>query len=42
MDVVVVGASFSGSLVATLVGRQGYNVTLIDRCKTYPDDFHRP
>ena len=38
-DVIVVGAGFSGSLVATLLGRNGYNVALVDRHKIYPEEF---
>jgi 2-polyprenyl-6-methoxyphenol hydroxylase-like FAD-dependent oxidoreductase len=38
-DVVIVGAGFSGALAATVLGRNGYNVTLIDRYERYPDEF---
>jgi 2-polyprenyl-6-methoxyphenol hydroxylase-like FAD-dependent oxidoreductase len=38
-DVIVVGAGFSGSLAAILLGRHGYDVTLVDRYRSYPDEF---
>jgi 2-polyprenyl-6-methoxyphenol hydroxylase-like FAD-dependent oxidoreductase len=39
IDVVVVGGGFSGTLVAVLLARAGYSVTLVDRHPVYPDDF---
>jgi 2-polyprenyl-6-methoxyphenol hydroxylase-like FAD-dependent oxidoreductase len=38
-DVLIVGGGISGTLAATVLGRAGYNVCLIDRYKVYPRDF---
>ncbi|MEA2740890.1 MAG: hypothetical protein QOH05_4197, partial [Acetobacteraceae bacterium] len=38
-DVVVVGGGISGTLAATVLGRAGYKVCLIDRYAVYPPDF---
>jgi 2-polyprenyl-6-methoxyphenol hydroxylase-like FAD-dependent oxidoreductase len=38
-DVLVVGSGISGTLAASLLGRAGYRVCLIDRHAVYPPDF---
>jgi 2-polyprenyl-6-methoxyphenol hydroxylase-like FAD-dependent oxidoreductase len=38
-DIVIVGGGISGTLSATVLGRAGYNVCLIDRHAVYPPDF---
>jgi 2-polyprenyl-6-methoxyphenol hydroxylase-like FAD-dependent oxidoreductase len=38
-DVLVVGSGISGTLAASLLGRVGYRVCLIDRHAVYPPDF---
>ncbi len=38
-DIVIVGAGMSGTIAATMLGRAGYSVLLIDRHATYPSDF---
>lgn len=38
-DIMIVGAGISGTIAATLLGRAGYNVLLIDRYATFPRDF---
>jgi 2-polyprenyl-6-methoxyphenol hydroxylase-like FAD-dependent oxidoreductase len=38
-DVLIIGAGISGTLAATVLGRSGYRVTLVDRHETYPPDF---
>jgi len=38
-DVVIVGGGLSGTLVAVLLGRAGYGVTLVDRHREYPPEF---
>jgi 2-polyprenyl-6-methoxyphenol hydroxylase-like FAD-dependent oxidoreductase len=38
-DIVIVGGGISGTLAATVLGRAGYNVCLIDRYAVYPADF---
>jgi 2-polyprenyl-6-methoxyphenol hydroxylase-like FAD-dependent oxidoreductase len=39
VDVVIVGGGISGTLVASVLGRAGYQVCLIDRFATYPPNF---
>ncbi|HLF23825.1 MAG TPA: FAD-dependent monooxygenase, partial [Burkholderiales bacterium] len=39
VDVAVVGGGMAGSLAATLLGRKGYRVALIDIHAVYPPDF---
>jgi 2-polyprenyl-6-methoxyphenol hydroxylase-like FAD-dependent oxidoreductase len=38
-DVAVVGGGLSGTLAATVLGRAGYRVALIDRHAVYPSEF---
>ena len=38
-DVAVVGAGLAGSLSASMLGRAGYSVVLIDPHEVYPPDF---
>jgi 2-polyprenyl-6-methoxyphenol hydroxylase-like FAD-dependent oxidoreductase len=38
-DIVIVGGGISGTLAATVLGRAGYDVCLIDRYEVYPPDF---
>jgi 2-polyprenyl-6-methoxyphenol hydroxylase-like FAD-dependent oxidoreductase len=38
-DIVIVGGGISGTLSATVLGRAGYDVCLIDRHAIYPPDF---
>jgi 2-polyprenyl-6-methoxyphenol hydroxylase-like FAD-dependent oxidoreductase len=38
-DVLIVGGGISGTLAATVLGRAGYDVCLIDRYDVYPRDF---
>lgn len=38
-DIIVVGGGISGALAATVLGRAGYTVCLIDRHAAYPPDF---
>jgi 2-polyprenyl-6-methoxyphenol hydroxylase-like FAD-dependent oxidoreductase len=38
-DVIIIGAGVSGSLAATILGRAGHRVTLVDRYAVYPADF---
>jgi 2-polyprenyl-6-methoxyphenol hydroxylase-like FAD-dependent oxidoreductase len=38
-DIVIVGGGISGTLAATVLGRAGYDVCLIDRHAVYPPDF---
>ena len=38
-DIVIVGGGIGGTLAATLLGRAGYTVCLIDRHAVYPPDF---
>lgn len=38
-DALIVGSGISGTLAATVLGRAGYRVCLIDRYQTYPKDF---
>ena len=35
----IVGGGLSGSIAAVVLGRAGYDVTLIDRSAVYPDEF---
>jgi 2-polyprenyl-6-methoxyphenol hydroxylase-like FAD-dependent oxidoreductase len=38
-DIVIVGGGISGTLAATVLGRAGYDVCMIDRYAVYPPDF---
>jgi len=38
-DIIIVGAGISGTIAATVLGRAGYKVLLVDRHATYPSDF---
>ena len=38
-DVVIVGGGLSGTLAAVLLGRAGYDVTVVDRHREYPPEF---
>lgn len=38
-DIVIVGGGLSGCVAATLLGRAGYNITILDRHDEYPADF---
>ncbi len=38
-EIIVVGGGFAGALVATVFGRAGYDVALIDPHEKYPADF---
>jgi 2-polyprenyl-6-methoxyphenol hydroxylase-like FAD-dependent oxidoreductase len=38
-DIAIVGGGISGTLAATILGRAGYDVCLIDRHAVYPPDF---
>ena len=38
-NVIIIGAGLAGSVAAILLGRQGYQTTIIDRYERYPDDF---
>jgi 2-polyprenyl-6-methoxyphenol hydroxylase-like FAD-dependent oxidoreductase len=38
-DIVIVGGGISGTLAATVLGRAGYDVCMIDRYSVYPPDF---
>ncbi|HEY0184476.1 MAG TPA: NAD(P)/FAD-dependent oxidoreductase [Rhodopila sp.] len=38
-EIVIVGGGISGTLAATVLGRAGYTVCLIDRYPVYPADF---
>jgi 2-polyprenyl-6-methoxyphenol hydroxylase-like FAD-dependent oxidoreductase len=38
-DILIVGSGISGTLAATVLGREGYTVCLIDRHAVYPPDF---
>ena len=38
-DVLIVGSGISGTLTATVLGRAGFKVGLIDRHEVYPRDF---
>jgi 2-polyprenyl-6-methoxyphenol hydroxylase-like FAD-dependent oxidoreductase len=39
VDALIVGGGISGTLAATVLGRAGYRVCLIDRYEVYPRDF---
>ena len=38
-DILVVGAGLGGALAAAVLGRAGFQVTVVDRYATYPQDF---
>src|SRR5262245_8245674 len=38
-EIAIIGGGLSGSLAAVILGRAGYNVTLIDRAAVFPDEF---
>jgi 2-polyprenyl-6-methoxyphenol hydroxylase-like FAD-dependent oxidoreductase len=38
-DTLIIGGGISGTLAATVLGRAGYSVCLIDRFEVYPRDF---
>ena len=38
-EIVVVGGGLSGTIAATVLGRSGYHVTLIDRYPVFPHEF---
>jgi 2-polyprenyl-6-methoxyphenol hydroxylase-like FAD-dependent oxidoreductase len=38
-DVLIIGGGISGTIAATVLGRAGYDVCLIDRYSVYPRDF---
>lgn len=38
-DIAIIGGGIAGSSAAVMLGRQGYNVTLIDPHEQFPDDF---
>ena len=38
-DVIIVGGGISGTLAASLLGKAGYRICLIDRYDVYPPDF---
>lgn len=38
-DSIIIGGGLSGTLAATVLGRAGYHVCLIDRYEIYPKDF---
>lgn len=38
-EIIIIGAGISGTLAATVLGRAGRRVTIVDRHDTYPADF---
>jgi 2-polyprenyl-6-methoxyphenol hydroxylase-like FAD-dependent oxidoreductase len=38
-DVLIVGGGIAGTLAATILGRAGYHVCMVDRYSVYPPDF---